>query len=258
MKFPTLNPNYRAALVLVIMAGILITTAILTNRDDLTSAMMVVAGLVCLLTGIFFTTLSGSDPMDLRFLSLFPVQGSINLTRVCADLGIQGNACLVPKGREGRTRTMQFNPVAVYKGNPLPENSFVTGTDAAGLLIEPSCAPLLQLLRERDRMVIGSEMSALHELVRELGVEVLDVAERVRSSHEGDIITITMDGYRLINGCRALIRESPKCCIANPCPVCSLYAVAFAEGTGRVVQIERCAPDPKRPTVTAVFSLLPE
>jgi hypothetical protein len=258
MKFPSLNPHYRAALALFIMAGILVTTAVLTTRNDLTSAMLVVAGLVCLLTGIFFTTLTGSDPMDLRYLSLFPVQGSVNLTRVCADLGIQGNAYLVPKGRDGRARTMQFLPVTVYKGSPLPMDSFVTGYDAAGILMEPSCAPLLQLLRERDRLVISPDMTALHELVRELGVEVLEVAEKVHSSHEEDIITITMDEYRLINGCRAMIQVSPKCCISNPCPVCSLYATVFAEGTGRVIQIERCAPDPKLPTITAVFSVLPE
>ena len=110
MKLPSPNPNYRAALVLIIMAGVLITTAILTNRGDFTSAALVMAGLVCLLTGIFFATLSGSDPLDLRYLGLFSVQGSINLTRTCADLGIQGNACFIPKGRDGRTRTMQFLP----------------------------------------------------------------------------------------------------------------------------------------------------
>lgn len=258
MKIPSLNPHYRAALVLIIMAGVLVTTAILTNRSDFTSAALVVSGLVCLLTGIFFATLSGSDPLDLRYLSLLPVQGSINLTRACADLGIQGNASIIPNGRDGRTRTMQFLPVAVYNGAPLPMDSFVTGTDAAGLMMEPSCAPLLRLLREREHLVIPSEMTALHGLIRELGVEVLEVAERVHSTHEGEIVTVTMEEYRLISGCRAMTHESPKCCTANPCPVCSLFATVFAEGTGKVIQIERCAPDPKHPTVSAVFSVLPE
>ena len=258
MKFPSLNPHYRASLVLIIMAGVLVSTAILTNRGDFTSAALVVSGLVCLLTGVFFATLSGSDPLDLRYLSLLPVQGSINLVRVCADLGIQGNACFIPNGRDGRTRTMQFLPVADYHGAPLPMDSFVTGTDAAGLLMEPSCTPLLHLLREREHLVIPSDMTALHGLIRELGVEVLEVAGRVQSTHEGEIITVTMEEYRLINGCRAMTDESPKCCTANPCPVCSLFATVFAEGTGKVIQVERCAPDPKHPRVSAVFSVLPE
>lgn len=258
MKFPSLNPHYRAALVLVVMAGVLVTTAILTNRSDFTSAMLVVSGLVCLLTGIFFATLSVSDPLDLRYMSLLPVQGSINLVRVCADLGIQGNACFIPKGRDGRTRTMQFLPVAVYNGTHLPMESFVTGTDAAGLLTEPSCAPLLHLLNEREHLVIPADMTALHKLIRELGVEVLEVAERVDSTHEGEIVTVTMEGYRLIDGCRAMTQESPKCCIANPCPVCSLFLSVYAEGMGKIIQIERCAPEAKKPTVKAVFTVFPE
>lgn len=258
MKFPSINSHYLAALVLLIMAAILIVIAILTNRGDFTSAALVISGLVCLLMGIFFATLSGSDPINLQYLSLFPVQGSINLTRACADLGIQGNAHIIPNGRNGMTRTMQFLPVAVYNGAPLPMDSFVTGTDTAGLLMEPSCAPLLRLLREGEKLQIPSDMTALHGLIKELGVEVLEVAKRVHSTDDGEIITITMEDYRLIGGCRAMTFESPKCCIANPCPVCSLFATVFAEGTGKVIQVERCEPDSKISTVNAVFSVLHE
>ncbi|MDO9326757.1 MAG: hypothetical protein Q7T80_17545 [Methanoregula sp.] len=258
MKFLSLNTHYRAALVLIIMAGVLVVTAILTNRGDFTSAALVVSGLVCLLTGIFFATLSGSDPLDLRYMSLLPVQGSINLTRVCADLGIQGNANIIPIGRDGRTRTMQFLPVALYTGVPLPMDSFVTENDAAGLLMEPSCAPLLRLLREQEHLSIPSDMAALQGLIRELGVEVLEIAGQIHITHEEEILTVRMEEYRLITGCRAMTNESPRCCTANPCPICSLFATVFAEGTGKVIQIERCTPDPGQSTVTSVFSILPE
>jgi hypothetical protein len=255
MKIPKLNPNYRAALVLLLMAGILIATSILSDRNDFTSAALVIAGLACMLTGVFFAALSGSDPLDLRYLSLLPVQGSINLVRTSADLGIQGNAHIIPGGRDGRNHPMQFMPVADYTGTPLLTEPFVAGPQTAGLLVEPSCAPLLRLLRERQHLAIPSDMAALHNLVKELGVEVLEVAERVSSTHEGDVITVLMENYRLIDGCRAMIKESPKCCIANPCPVSGLYAAVFAEGTGKVIRIERCAPDENQPNVTAVFSL---
>jgi hypothetical protein len=258
MRFSSMNPHYRAAFVLIITSGVLIATAFLTNSKDITSAALVIAGLICLLTGIFFATLSGSDPLDLRYMGLLPAQGSITITRICADLGIQGNAMIIPAGRDGSPRTMQFLPVAEYHGEPLRQGSFVTGTDTAGLLIDPSCAPLIRLLRERDDLIIPAEMTGLHRLVQELGVEVLDVAEQVHSTHEDDVITIIMEEYRLISGCREISRESPKCCTANPCPVCSLYALIFAEGTGKIITIERCAPDAKRHRVNAVFSILPE
>jgi len=258
MKFSSMNPHYRAALILIIMSGILIATALLTNSKDFTSAALVLSGLVCLLAGIFFATLSGSDPLDLRYMGLLPVQGSINLTRICADMGIQGNAYIIPKGRPGSMRTLQFLPVAEYHGEPLPQDSFVTGADTAGLLIEPSSAPLHRILSERDQLVIPSELTELHRLIRELGVDVLDVAEQIQSSHEDDVITVIMEDYRLISGCREINRESPKCCTSNPCPVCSLFVSIFAEGTGKVIKVERCVPDTKQSRVNAVFSIQPE
>ena len=258
MKFPSLNPHYRTALILIVMAGVLISAALLINRSDFTSAELIVAGLVCLLTGVFFTALSGGDdPIDLRYMSLFSAQNCINLARFCAELGIQGSASIIPKGKDGRDQTMQFLPVAVYNGEPLPTGTFVSGPGTAGLLLEPSCTPLLGLLKEQEHLHIPADRAALHGLVRELGVDVLEVAGQAGSMQEGEIITIILNEYRLIGGCRVMSAESPRCCIVSPCPVCSLFATVFAEGTGKVIQLERCTPDPKSPMVTMVFSVLP-
>ena len=258
MKFPSLNPYYRTALLLIIMAGVLILAAIVTDISDFTSAELVVAGLVCLLTGVFFTTLSGSDPLDLRYICLFSAQNCISLTRICAELGIQGSASIIPKGRDGRVRTMHFLPVTEYNGEPIPTGTFITGPDTAGILTEPSCMPLLHLLKEQEHLHIPSDMAALQGLVRELGEDVLEVAGKVRSTHDGESITITMEDFRLIGGCRVMADESPRCCTAYPCPICSLFATVFAEGTVKVIQLERCAPDPKHPKVTMVFVIRPE
>jgi len=69
------------------------------------------------------------------------------------------------------------------------------------------------------------------------------------------MISVTLNDYRLIDGCRAVNRESPRCCVVNPCPICSLFASVYAEGTGNVIQVEQCNPDPKKPDVNAVFSI---
>jgi len=258
MNLRSLNPHYRAALVLIVMAGILLVTAVLTNRGDFTSAALVMASTVCLLTGVFVVTLSESDPLDLRYLGLLPVQGSINLSHIGARLGIQGNAHIIPKGKEGRDQTVQFVPVAEYGGTPLSTDIFVTNPETAGLLMNPSCLPLLNLLREREHLVIPPDMASLDTLVQEIGVDVLEVADQVHPSHEEEIITIRLENFRLISGCRAMARESPRCCITNPCPICSLFATLFSEGTGKIIKIERCEPDLKNPTVTAVLSVIPE
>jgi hypothetical protein len=257
MKFPRLNPYYKASLVLVAAAVILVAVAILTDRRDLTSAAMVISSMVCLITGIFLATFSSSEPLDTRFVSLLSVQGCINLCRLCADLGISGNACFLPAGREGRTQTMQFIPVAGYDGSAVHGDSFVATPNAAGLVTVPSGEPLYREIREQEKLVIPKEMPDIAALLSEVGEEVLEIADKVTTDANGDVVTVTMEVYRLIGGCLAVSAESPKCCITNPCPVCSLFACLLAEGTGRVVQVERCSPDADEERVTAVFTLLP-
>jgi hypothetical protein len=112
-----LNPYYRASLVLVVTAVILLGVVVLTDRYDLTSAALVLAALTCLITGIFLSLLSSAEPIDTRYVSLLPVQGCISLCRVAADLGIQGNAHMIPAGKKGMTSTLQFMPVADYDGS---------------------------------------------------------------------------------------------------------------------------------------------
>jgi len=257
MKFPRLNPYYKASLVLVAAAVILVAVAILTDRRDLTSAALVISSMVCLITGIFLATFSGTEPLDTRYVSLLPVQGCINLCRACADLGISGNACFLPAGRDGRTQTMQFIPVAGYDGSPLQGDSFVAAPNASGLMTVPSGEPLYREIREQEHLVIPKELPDLAGLLSEVGEEVLEIADRVTTAPDGPVITVRMEGYRLIGGCMAVSAESPKCCTTNPCPVCSLLACLLAEGTGRVVQVERCSSDADEQAVTAVFTLLP-
>jgi len=256
MKFPRLNPYYKASLVLVAAAVILVAVAILTDRRDLTSAALVISSMVCLVTGIFLATFSGTEPLDTRYVSLLSVQGCINLCRVCADLGMSGNACFIPAGRDGRTQIMQFIPVAGYDGSPVEGDSFVATPHAAGLVTVPSGEPLYREIREQEHLVIPTEMPDIAGLLSEVGEEVLEIADHVTAEHDNTVITVKMEGYRLIGGCMAVSAESPKCCTTNPCPVCSLFACLLAEGTGRVVRVERCSPDADEEMVTAVFTLL--
>ena len=119
MNLPRLNPYYRASLVLIGAAVILITLAIVTNQRDITTAAVVLSALVCLVTGVFLATLSSGEPLDVRYVSLLPVQGSINLARLGADLGrpsraasgVQdvGKCCHAPcrKGRPDPYRAVQ-------------------------------------------------------------------------------------------------------------------------------------------------------
>ncbi len=257
MKLFPVNPYYRAALVLLLTAAVLVVTAVVTDHRDLTSAALVIAALICLLTGIFLATLSTSDPIDIRYVSLLPVQGCITMSRLCADLGIQGNACIIPAGKDGRAATMQFLPVSVYNGSPLPQDSFVTGPDTAGLLTVPSGYPLLREIQEREHLVVPKDITAFNDFISEVAVDILEIADRATITKEAEIITVRLERFRFISGCRILSAESPRCCITSPCPVSSLFACLIAEGTGRAVQVERCDVNLKNGSITAVYSLLP-
>jgi hypothetical protein len=257
VKFPSLNPYYRASLALIVAAVVLILIAILTDRRDLTSAALVISGLVCFITGIFLATLSGSEPLDTRYVSLLPVQGCISLCRICADLGIAGNAVFLPPSRERQDRIMQFNPVSSYSGATPGGDSFITTPGSAGLLVIPSAAPLLREIRERHLLVIPSDETMLPDMIREVGVDLLEIADRVTTDRSAATITVTLEGYRLISGCMAVQKESPRCCLVSPCPVCSLIACLLVEGTGNVLQLERCSPDENLQSVTMVFSPVP-
>ena len=257
LRIPALNPYYRAALVLISAAIVLVLIAVLTDRRDLTSAALVIAGLVCLITGIFLATLSGPEPLDTGYVSLLPVQSCINLCRVCADLGITGSAVFFPGSGDCKDRIMQFIPTSAYSGTPPPGDSFVTAPGSTGLLVVPAAGPLLAEIAERHQLVVPSDAAALPDLIREVGVDLLEVADRVTTVRDTATITVTMEGYRLIGGCLAVRKESPRCCLVSPCPVCSLAACLLVEGTGSVVQVERCSPDEDLRSVTMVFSLMP-
>ena len=263
MKFPRLphipklNPYYAGSAALVAAAAVQLVVAVLADRRDLTSAGLVISATVCLITGIFLAILSTSEPLDTRYVSRLPVQGCINLCRVAADLGIQGSGYFLPPGRDGRTRTHLFLPVASLEKIPQAGESFAFGPGSAGMLVEPSGASLYAEIRNRENMVIPSDIPAILSLLKETGEDVLEVSDKVTAEMSGDTVTVTMENFRLIEGCTAMQAESPRCCQMVPCPVCSVFGTILAEGQGTIVTLERCIPDAGKKSVTAVFTLLP-
>lgn len=257
MKFPRLNPYYSGSFLLIIAAAVQLVVAILTDRRDLTSAGLVISASICLITAVFLAILSTSEPLDTRYVSRLPVQGCINLCRTAADLGIQGSAHFIPPGSGGRSRTLQFIPVADLEAIPAAGDTFSYTPGSAGLQLEPSGAPLYAEIRNRQNMVIPRDLPALLSLVREIGEDVLEISDAVVTGTDGDMVSVTMKNYRLIEGCAAIHAESPKCCTTYPCPVCSLFATVLAEGQEKIVTMGRCTPNAKDRSVTAVFTVLP-
>jgi hypothetical protein len=254
MKIPDFSTSLMTALLLLGAGAILIGIALITDRGGITSAAVVISGAICFFCGIFFLTFAGRETFDPVTVSLLPVQGSINLCRITADLGIHGNAWFLPEPFHSGTGVMQLIPVSQYDGKQEVTGDSFLITGCGGVLVPPACTPVLADLRARCNLTVPADPAGLDALFGELGTEVLGCAESVSVIREGNLVTVTLSGYLFTLGCRKIFGESPRCCITSPCPICSLFGVLLAESGKTPVEVRRCEPVEKGDEVTAVFS----
>jgi hypothetical protein len=257
MRQPAPDRYFIGSFLLILLGCIFMVISALTDRRDLTTAAVILSAAVLFLAGILLFTFSKRESLDEKFVSMLPVQGMINLCRVAADLGIAGSACFLPGKRFGQNGVMQLMPAFTYEGGDFSGEVFVSGTGGVGILVPPSSHPLQEVLARYSQVVIPGEPADLTTLIHEICVENLEVAGSVGVNWSDGAVSIRMDGYRLIEGCRRVAQESPACCRMYPCPVCSLCAGFIAEGLNRPVQVDRCLPEAKRDTVQVSLSLLP-
>ena len=257
MKLPSPDSPRMAAFLLVSAGAILIGIAILTDRGGITSAAVVIAGAICFFTGIFVLTFAGGETLDPRMVALLPVQGCINLCRMTADLGILGSACFLPESFHRKKGVQQYNPVSRYDLRPVTGESSFQLSGRGGVLVEPSCAPLLADLRARHGLQVPSDPPGLDTLFAGLGEDILECATSVRVERREDTVLVTLFGYLFIGGCRAMAAESPRCCMVSPCPVCSLFGAILAESAQKPVEIQSCQPEKNKNSVTAAFLIRP-
>jgi len=258
MKVKLLNKYSIAAMLLVAAAASLVAIALFTSLGEFVTAAFVISGMVCAITGIFLLTFSGGEPVDPHFVGVIPVQGCLNLCRISSDLGINGNAYFLPPRITGETRVMQFNPDSTYSGGMVSAKSSFPETGQKGLITVPSCDPLIQDLKKRNRLVIPDNEERLTQLLRETAGEIFELAPRVSVRWNGNRIAITLHRYRFIDGCEFIVQASRDCCTRHPCPVCSLFPVLIAQGTDKVVTLEQCSVSPSHQDVLIICSLVSE
>ena len=237
------NNPYLGGLSLIVAAAALLGLAALTGRGDITTATLILAGAACFIAGIFFLALYKGEPLDPDIVALLPVQGTVAIATLCADLGVQGDARFIPDG----DAVIEVIPVA----DTLPEEigddySFITTGDGCAVRIVPTCAPLLAHLRKKHALEIPGEEEGLLACITEVCDDLLEIAEKTDAIRDGENIVVTLNGYRLIPGCRTVRAASPKCCTMVACPVCSLIAAVVALGTGVPTVIVHTTVDEKK------------
>jgi hypothetical protein len=257
MKIVRLNKYFAAAALFMTSAAVFIVVALVSRAGEFVTAAFVISAMICVMTGIFLLTFSGSEPVDPRLVGLLPVQGCMNLCRIASDLGIHGNAYFLPPRISGESRVMQFNPTLPYDGTAVSAKKSFPETGPEGLVTVPSCDPLVQQLMKRNDLVIPDNNENLSQLLRETLGEIFEFAPRVSTRWHGNTVTVTLHRYRFVAGCQLISLEAPGCCSRNPCPACSLCGVLIAAGTDRVIGLEQCSVSASGRDINLVFQVLP-
>jgi hypothetical protein len=250
------NNPYRTALLLIVVATGIMALAVLTNRGDMTSATMVMSSAGIFLTGIFILTFYKGEPLDPEMVSLLPVQGTINIATLCADLGVRGNASFIPVQRGNQMEVVQVIPFSSYQPKDLSGSfSYITEPDSAGIRIAPTCVPLMQWLEEKHGLSIPGDEAQVFDAIKDIFASVLELAEDVEIERTGNTITFVLSGYRLVSGCAAVQEVSPKCCTMVGCPVCSLISCIVSRGMESTCSITRATYSEKAESLSMSITL---
>ncbi len=256
MKTRPHNDYVLSGIVLLSAALVLLAVATLTDRGDLSSATLFLLGVACFLAGVFMLSFSRSDPLDTEVASLLPVAGMLNVCRICADLGVRGDAWFIPPSGDEKS-LREFIPV---EGLDIPETfpdfSFLTDPASPGILLTPSASPLIDYLERKGGLEVPSGEPELLHAIREICEDVLELAEKVVIEREGETLVMSVKGYRLYPGCLSIATESPKCCTMHPCGICSLVACLLARGLSVPWHLEHVRIEEGRRGLVVVFRSL--
>ena len=244
-----------AAILLVETAVFLIALALFINTGESITVALVIAGMICAISGIFTLIFSGDEPVNPRLIGVLPAQGSINLSRIMHHFGIRGKAHFLPPRVTGETRVMQFNPTSTEKVSLASAPGSFRETGPPGLVTTPSSDLLIQDLKKNNALIIPDNEENIAQLLREAIEDVLKLAPRVSARWSGSTVTLTFHDYPSIYGCKVIARSSPDFCAMNPCPMCSLCGALIAEGLEKNVTLDQCSPGTSSKDVTAVFTL---
>ena len=259
MNLQRFNTYPRTALILIGLAVFIMAVLIVTNRGDLTSAILILIAFASFLAGLFIFSFSREEQRDQDVAAAMVVPYTITLSRVLADMGVSGPAHFIPVPGDGTfpAPVMQFNPVATIVPEHISEDfTFITRQDGSGVLTVPSGIPLLTMMEQKHSLTIPTTEPELYEAIREVNQELLDVADEVTVIRSETGIVMTLRNCQLVCGCIAARSESPRTCLVAPCPICSLVGVMVATGKGKRCAMEQVLVDEKGRTIEVYFTVV--
>jgi hypothetical protein len=252
--FP-MNQTYFAPAVLFVAAVITLGTAAATNRGDMTSAVLVLAGFMLLITGVFLLTLIQKEPLPRELSAMLPVSGTINTATMLAELGVTANT--LHRYLPERSAAIQINPVTGGIIPDMPEDMvFISGGEWSGVSYPAVAGPLLHRLKTKDHLQIPEkDENMLAACLREVFCDTLCLAEKLSVTRSDRSVTIRYDNFAMPETCIYIHAVSVKCCTMVGCPVCSLAGCIIAESEKSDVMTDSVRLSGRE--LTAVYSLYP-
>ncbi len=252
-KKSMLTSVYFAPVILFIAAILTFTVYIFTNRSDMTSAFLLLAGFMLLITGILLLTLADKTPLPAKLTEGLPIAGSLNIATFLADLGVTSNT-IHRHLTDGDY--IQINPVSGGLIPALPSGvTFITTDDWNGVQYHSLAEPLMRQLKSADKLQVPTDNpELLATCISEVMTDTMSLAEKATVERNDKSVIITLNGFSLTKTCKYLQSESPKCCTMVGCPVCSLMGAILAEGERCDVQSDSAIRNGS--TLTVSYSLL--
>ncbi len=232
----------RTSLLLFGLAVLILLVLFLTGSTDLIAATLILIAFACFISGLFIISFQKREQIDAATGGLLAVPYMTTVSRLLNDLGVSGAATFIPVRDEGEfpAPVMQFNPVAEFRPIPIAEDtSYQLRKEGAGVLTVPSGFPLYSRLTAEKALTVPRAEEDLFAAIREAGEDLLELSERVTVSRAANEISLTLEKYLLISACRTVRGESPRICVIAPCPICSLFAMMLAQGSGSPVSMDQ-------------------
>ncbi|MDD4126988.1 MAG: hypothetical protein PHV39_04805, partial [Methanomicrobium sp.] len=250
----------KVSVILIAASIILLLIALITDRSDFTTAILIVVALADFLTGIIIIVFAESKGISPLFSSMLYAPLATGKVSLFSELNVFGDAHIIPKALAGSDETLQFNPAGEFKGFEYHNSGFSLGNEnTAGIFSKPSSDSLMITLKQDFNLAIPcGEISpdTLSEIFKEILCETTAFCEDVSVNENDGEYIVKLKTYALIKGCRYVRDESPKCCTVSPCPVCSLIGSIIAECFEKVTYISAIWPDYKKEDLIIILKVL--
>lgn len=251
IRHPGDSDEAKASLALFIAAAAAFGLVFFTDRADMTSATLVLCGFACFIAGLFLLTFHRGGTVAPDIAERLTPGCRIGLARIAADLGVDGDAVILPEGES----SIQFNASGASTiPDGAPQTSLVLQEGSVGIAIPPLALPLWHHLRDKYGLITPDGVEASLSAFREVLTVACELAETVTTSREGDDLVIGITGYHLFGECMITQAESPKCCTMFPCAACGLIGVILADATKSAWSYDQIVLSPESRTITITLS----